>query len=244
MATTLHKIVTGMLLKKRLPIHFYIEFLTYCAAGLRELQFDTMGNIQTLKLPINSYGAVTVPCGMLDIIKLGIPNGQYVRPLASRIGMNRLNNYDDNGTIIPYDADNFFTGFCNGYAVHHNENWENTGRFYGNRGNGVNTFIWVKERNEIQINIAIQATEVILEFITDGSECDNATKVNAYAIATLEAYANWQETENKRGASEFEKSQDRKKFDHEHGLLRARLNPLTVADIKYIWNRNNHGSIK
>lgn len=239
--TTLHKIVTGILLKKRYPIHFYIEYLTYCASGLRELHFDSMQEVRTKLLTINSYGAITCPCDMMDWIKIGVPNGQYVRPLATRPGMNRLNNFDTTGAIIPYDDTDFFTGYVPFGSIY---SPNDLGRYYGSRGNGDNSFILVKERNEIQINVSIDATSVILEYLSDGTDADNATKVNPYAISALEAYADWQEEENKRGASDYSKRMAQNKFDYQHSKLRGRINGLTAADVKYIWNRNTHGSLK
>lgn len=240
--TSLHKIVTGYLLKKRYPIHFYIEFLTHCASGLTELHFDTLQNVQTKLLPINSYGAISVPIDFLDWVKVGIPNGQFVRPLASRTGLSRLNNIDSSGNIIPYDIDDVLGNFLSGINI--NEKYENTGRQYGTRANGVNTFLYVKERGEIQININISATNIVLEYISDGSENNNATKVHPYAIATLEAYMNWQNKENSRSTGAGEKQRARSQYDHEHRLLRSRLNPLSKADLTYIFNSNTHGSIK
>ena len=240
--TSLHKIVTGYLLKRRYPIHFYIEFLTYCASGLTELQFDTLQNIQTKLLPINNYGAITLPFDYLDWVKVGISNGQFVRPLASRSGLSRLSNLDTSGNSVPYNSDEFVWNSVSGLNI--NEKYENTGRQYGGRVNGDNTFIYVKERGEIQVNLNIQAANIVLEYISDGSESDNATKVHPYAIATLESYMNWQNKENSRTVGAGEKQRAQSQFDHEHRKLRSRLNPLSKADIIHIFNSNTHGSIK
>lgn len=238
---TLDSIVTGILLKKRYPIHFYVEFLTYAASGMRELSFDSLKNIRAKKIPINTYGAIPCPCDYMDWIKVGIPNGQYIRPLSSRPGLNRLNNFDTTGTKIPYTEDNFFSGFIPFGVVASNSF---IGGFYGNRGDGSGTFLYVKERNEIQINVSVDTTEVILEYISDGTESDNATKINPYAIAAIEAYCDWQETKNKRGAGDYAVAQAQRNFDYQHGKLRGRINGLTAAEVKYIWNRNTHGSLK
>lgn len=240
--TSLHTIVTGLLLKKRYPMHFYIEFLVYCSEGLRELNFDTLGNVQTALLPINSYGAIAMPSDYMDWVKIGIPNGQYVIPLSNRSGISRLNNKDVNGNIIPFGDDLTYNRI--GWAVHYNDNGEFTGRMYGNKGSNVNSFKEIKERGEIQINLDLDATQIVLEYISDGSCCDNATKINPYAIKTIETYALWQHDENSRSAGEGQKQVKRRAYDHEHHILRARLNSMTKADILSIINKNTHGSIK
>lgn len=249
--TSLHKVVTGYLLQKRYPIHFYVEFLVYAARGLNELHFDTLGLVRTVKLPINDYNAITLPCDFMDWTKIGIPNGQFIKPLANRSSMTRLNNYDEQGDKIAYNSDDetiFGTLFSLhgglGYSVRYNDKLESTGRVYGSRGNQTNTFKYLRERNEITVDSDIAATEVVLEYISDGQEADNATQITPYAIATLEAYMNWKHKENGRTYNEGERMRAQRQFDHQHSLLRARMNPLTIDDIKAILNKHSHAGLK
>lgn len=244
--TTLHKVITGYLLQRRYPIHFYVEFLIYAQRCFQEIHYDTLGNVRTKKLPINEYGAVTLPCDFMDWCKIGVPNGQFVKPLANRPGLSRLNNFDSNGTKIAYpEVNNVFNGIYGGWnTVRYNDQLESVGRNYGSRGNQLNTFKVLLDRNEIQVNIDIQANEIVLEYISDGQESDNATKITPYAISTLEAYINWKMKENGRSYSEYERTRAQRQFDQQHRILRARMNPLSIADIKSIINKHSHGGIK
>jgi len=249
--TSLHKIITGYLLQRRYPIHFYVEFLVYANRGFQELHFDSLKNVRTKKLPLNSYGAATLPCDYMDWSKIGVPNGQFIKPLANRPGLSRLNSFDDTGEKVAYPSEDdpafrspfgLYVGL--GYSVRYNDKLENTGRLYGSRGNQSQTFGVFVERNEIQVNIDVNATEMVLEYISDGQEIDNATMVHPYAIHTIEAWINWKHKENNRSYSEGERMRAQRQFELQHRILRARLNPISVADIKAIINRNNHAAIK
>jgi hypothetical protein len=55
--TTLDKIVRRNLLAKRMPLHYYIEYLVHASSCLRELTFDSLKIINTVELELNDYYA-------------------------------------------------------------------------------------------------------------------------------------------------------------------------------------------
>lgn len=250
--TSLDRIVKGMLISKGYPIHYYMQFLYWGSRGYEELHFDSLRSIKTVKLPINQdYKAVTVPCDFMDWVKIGIPYGQFVRPLISRPGISRLNNFDDDGNKVMYGDTNgvsssFFDGlFFNGYTQVYNENGEFTGRIFGaGIGDNPYTFNYVEERNEIQLHETLAATDIILQYITDGTSIDNATMITPYAKAAIEAYINWQQKEHSRVYGDGERERARQLFNKQHALLRARKNELTKDKIIGIVRKHTHGSIK
>jgi hypothetical protein len=64
--TTLDKVIRGFLLQKGYPIHFYIDMLAHAYRCFEELHFDTLGNVQTRKIAVNSYKAIPLPCDFMD----------------------------------------------------------------------------------------------------------------------------------------------------------------------------------
>jgi hypothetical protein len=261
----------------------------------------------------------------MDWIKVGVENGQFVKPLINRPGMNRLNNYSSGnivefGTVTPgsdytdgtytnvpltggtgtgataditisasnvtvtlvsqgqnytdgdvlsasnTDLGGTGTGFSvvaslkvpfppvganfvsswpwYGFTVQWNDRLEYTGKNYGARVDRTDTFSIIPERNEIQLHNDIKATSIILEYISDGSEIDNATQITPYAKSTLEAYMNWKHKENGRSYGEGERLRAQREFDHQHRILRARINPLTIQDFKAAIYRNTSGAPK
>lgn len=332
MYTNLDKIVKGYLLQRRLPIHWYIDFLIYAQRCFEEITFDTIGNVRVQRLPINELGAATLPADFMDWTKVGVQNGQFIKPLFQRNGINRLKNYENFGVIatlgIPLGGSLYTDGTYNnvplingsgtgatanivvagaqvtvctlvnpginyavgdilsalntdlgstgsgfsipvatitqtnqttfpdavgafgniygwwGYTIHYNDKLEFTGRMYGAAIDRTDSFKIIPERNEIQLHQNLCATEIILEYISDGSEIDNATQVNPYAKATIEAYINWKYKENNRSYGEGERQRAQMQFDHQQRILRGRTNHITIADIKSIIYRNTLGSPK
>src|ERR1043165_7280773 len=100
--TSLDKIIRRNLLAKRLPLHYYVEFLVHASACLRELTFDSLHVINTVKLALNSYFAADLPCDWIDWTKVGLMMGQYVQPIPQRESINRLRNQDSQGNYITY----------------------------------------------------------------------------------------------------------------------------------------------
>ena len=79
------------------PIHFYIQALKSASDCLRELTFDTLQNINTVKLAVSETGVAELPCDFVDHIKIGVERGQYVKPLVQKDGLNRLQKTDNTG---------------------------------------------------------------------------------------------------------------------------------------------------
>lgn len=241
---TLDGIVRGYLLKKRYPMHYYIECLVQSAECLSELHFDSLRNIRIQELVIGEYGAATLPCDYMDYTKVGIPNGQFVKPLTQSEGLTRLNNYDDNGDKILFPDQQVNSNYGFGNFVWYNDKMETTGRFYGGLSNDTNVFKILKERNEIEVHNGLNSNTIVLEYISDGSEVDNATQINPYVKMTIEAYIEWKYIQNSRSHGIGEEQWAMKKFEHERKIARGRLNDITMSDIKNAIRRNTHASIK
>lgn len=233
--TTLDTIVKGLLIKKQYPIHFYIQFLYLSTRAFEELHFDTLNNIQTKKLTANEFGEIDLPCDCMDIVKVGLPSGQYVRNLYQRDGINSLANYDSNDNQIPYGQDSFDLHILDNmlfknYLIYP---FDNRGlRFYGMGANDdTQSFKYAPERNKILLNQSVGEKTIILQYMTDGTDADNATMVDPRAKATIESYVLWQYKEGSRAYNEGERERAKQQFQSEHARLRARKNSMTKEDI-------------
>jgi hypothetical protein len=196
---TLDIIVNNVLLKKGYPIHFYLQALVYAINGLRELHFDSLGVVKSEKFQVNDYKAIKLPKDYVDYVRIGVENGQFVRSLPKREGINRLNNYDG-GQKILFSEPSTWAGYG---AV--NEYGENLGQLYG-LGEVTTGFKVIKERGEIQFDQNI-GDYVVLDYITNGTSYDNATNVNDYAQAAIEAFIDWQFKAHNRSYSGSEVQQ-------------------------------------
>lgn len=251
--TNLDTIVKGLLIGRGYPIHFYLQFLYYGSRIFEEIHFDSLQSVKTVKIDINDYGAIPLPCDFMDWVKVGISNGQFIRPLSSREGLTNLNNFDSTtGKKIPYgqqidgfDIATFDTAFFAGAQTYYNDNGEFIGRMFGvGSGDNAYTFKFLPERNEIQLHEQVPATSIVLQYMTDGSCIDNATMITPYAKGTIETGIIWQYKENSRAYGSGERREARLQHEHQHLILRARKNELTKDKIFAIVRRHTHGAIK
>lgn len=261
---TLNNIVNNVLLRRGYSIHWYMQFLVSAKDCLRQLTLDAVPSINTVLLDVvvdGGYKVVTIPDDCVDWTKIGVRVGQYVQPLLPRESINRLHNYDSStGGIIPYDnvtdisttAENtdLFAGFNSPWYNWDTVTWDTygefTGRFYGFSGAGgeTDTYKWLPERNQIQLNENLWVDKIVLEYISDGMSCDSATKVNVYCQDTIEAYILWQMKENNRNYSPGERQIAQAEYIRQLQILLARTNGLTIDVIRRILNRNYRASIK
>lgn len=244
--TTVDKIVRRNLLAHRLPIHFYIENLVHVTSCLRELSFDSLLLINTVELPVNDYFAVDLPCDLVDWVCCGVKRGQFIQPITQRDSINPLHAYNFQGAITTYsepDTNNFDFPFWPGFWMFQNVDdlGENTGRFYGyNPGLVPNGFKYLPERNQIQLTESFNTDTMVLKYISDGQNADNATQVDYYAQNAIDAYVNWKRSKN----ADIEKSLEGAAYYNQRRILRARKNSLTPWDIRQILFKNYRASIK
>lgn len=245
---TLDNICRSTLMQCGYSLHYYIQALKSASDCLRELTFDTLQNVNTVNLTISDSGAADLPCDYVDFVKVGVPYSQYVRPLVQKDSINRLQNKDSSGNVIPYsdnESDDFL--FVPSFYVSDfiNDNGEPLGRLFGfNAGWIQDGFKILRERGQIQVDQQLCATSIYLEYISDGQCSDNATKVHPYAQKTIEAYILWQFKQHSRAYGSQERELAKNEFSTQRRILRARMNGLTAQDIKRIVRKSYSATIK
>ncbi len=250
--TSLHKIVTNILLKRRYPLQYYIEFMVYCKDGLRETAFDLpILALRYCVLPVNQNGnTVDFPNDYQDYTTVSAWVDGYIRPLVETDDLQLIPNYDSEFNIQPYSqgiASDPGTGnqynFPNGiggywWGVNWNSFGENTGRMFGGVGGMYDTFRIDKSKNQIKINEALCINNIVLEYISDGMDADSATHIDSYAQMAIEQFAMYQFKEHNRTYSAGEAENERQKYIQEVQILRARLSDITVDRLKRIAQGN------
>lgn len=245
--TTIDKIVRGVLIQKRWPLHYYLECAKHALDCLRELTFDSLRIVNTVELTINEDGYYAdLPCDYVDWTKVGLKIGQFVQPITQRDSINRLHNYDSQGAIINYgDATDAITDypFWPGYWMYQNidDLGENIGRLYGyNTAVANNSFKILRERGQIQFNESTQTNTIVLEYISDGQTSDNATQVDPYAESCIESYISWKTSPS----GDNDRSPEGRSYANARRIFRARKNELTLVQIRQILYANYRMSQK
>jgi hypothetical protein len=236
---TLDNIVRSALADKGYPMHFYLQFLTYGVDALRELNMDVLQNIKSVRLPINSYNAATLPNDYVDYVRVGNEIGQYIYPWGEkRESYNRLNKFDSQGTKISYGdieaqngvLPNNWEGFW--YTNYVNDKGEHLGRIFNNRPSFRESFTIIRERGEIQLDTSYTGKEIVMDYISDGMSVSASTSIHPYAFATIKAYIFWKQKAHNRHYSLAEIRDAEDKFYNQLRILRARMNSIDVNDIR------------
>ena len=248
---TLDNIVRAALSERGYTMHWYLQFLQFGIDSFRELNFDVLKNVKSVRLPVGSYQAVTLPCDFVDFVRVGNELGQYIYPHGEKQdSFNRLNKFDANGGKIPYgdiESENGFvpndwqgfwgTTYVNSYGEH-------TGRIFNNFSGFRDSFVVLRERNEIQLDVSYAGKEIVLDYITDGVSTDATTAVHPYAYDTIKNYIFWRMKENARQYNLQERQLAKEAYYNSLRTLRARMFSIDVNDIKRSLARGYNAAIK
>lgn len=254
---SLDKIVKNILISRGYSIHWYIQFLVYAKNILREIAFDCNIIAGRYKLlPIENF-RVELPNDYVDYTRVSVRVDQYIHPLTEDDSLQLVPNYDDEFEIQPYNEgvassangsgiSGYYSGYAYPFSTWFMTNWnnwgENTGRNYGGIGAYIDNFRVDKYTNTIKINEQLcGATELLLEYISNGMDADSATHIEAYAQEAITAGAMWQFKENNRTYSSSEAEMERQKYIQQVQILRARLSPLTTDNLKRLIQKNQRG---
>lgn len=236
---TLDKIVRSALTDRQYPMHYYLQFLQYGIDALRMLNFDVLQNVKSVRLPVNSYKAVTLPCDYVDYIRIGNEVGEYIVPWGEkRDSFNRLNKLDANGNKIPYGDVQAYAGLLPAdwegfwYTNYVNDKGEHLGRIFNNISTYPNSFVVLRERNEIQLDVSYTGTEITMDYITDGLSANASTSIHPYAIDCIKSYIFWKMKEHSRAYGLGERQVAKDDFYNQLRLLKGRMNGIDVNDIK------------
>jgi len=247
--TTLDIITRRGLLENNLPIHYYSEFLIHGSSALRELTFDTLKVINTVKLPISTYGSCDLPDDFVEDVGVFFDDGGTLSPIAHNNGISPLRLHDTtSGAFVPptgsdntqQDSSLFFGSSGSLWFWNVNDFGEPTGRYFGANGGTNIGYKVIKERRQIQLSSGFIDGAIVLQYISDGQSIDSATQIDTQAIATIRAYQEWKRSPNAN--NEF--SPEGRGYYNQKRLLRARLNDLSLHDIKNIIRKNYTAAIK
>lgn len=247
---TLDKLVRGVLMSRNYPMHFYIQFLHYGAQALRELNFDVLQNVKSVRLPVNSYKAATLPCDFVDFVRVGNELGQYILTWGQKNSFNRLNKFNSSGDKVSYgDVEkentllpNNWEGFW--YTNYVNDKGEHLGRIFNNKPSFRTSFEILRERNEIQLDVDYDGKEIVMDYITDGLSVDASNAIHPYAAATIEAYIIWKMKEHSRSYNLSERQLAQQEYYNQLRILRGRMNNIDVNDIQRTLSGNYGPTIK
>lgn len=234
--TTINSLVRSSLVSHGLTLHYYVTFLHFALQGLREISFDTIGKIATVKLAPNAFNEAELPPDYIDYIRFGWLRNRYLIPISSTRSYVRTPNIDSTGKQIAYSSGEgalVSAATFDPFASYHISPYgEDLGRLYGLGGGTRNDiFQLIEERNIVIFGDKFDSTDTLyMEYLSAGNYADADAVFHPYAESTLEAYIKYRYAEQ-RTSRLADVNRAQKDFYNQYRLLRARLNGLTKEDM-------------
>lgn len=243
----LDMVVRGWLFNRQYPIHWYAQALKYAIDCLTDLHiYHDARIVNTKLLPVRDDNSAELPCDYVQFIRVGLPNGQYNRPLTTNNNMSSLVFGDESGKRVkPNNVDTGLPTSWNHqmYESYINEYGERLGRWF-NHDDNTSTYKIVLERGEIIIHPKFNTRHIVLEYISDGIDADAATRVWPGHMQYIYAYISWRLKEESRQYSDQERERAKAQLATELRKVRAQSEALTIEDVRGIIRRSFTGTYR
>ena len=243
----------------------------FALRGIREIGFDVIPKIKSLKLAVSAQDEVVIPDDFTDMIKLGVVHSDgnvYVFGENKHINMSRSINApatqqvfntgpldiaeneiddrsDDKGPTVGFGTSN--AGSNNNFDsyIFRNYIYENqVGRLYGMGGGHLHGEYRINlDRNRIELSTNNDFTEVVMEYIADEARSSDPM-VHVYAEEALRSYIYYKLCERKSTVPANEKARARSEFYNERRKARARINNFTKEEALKVIRKNYKQSPK
>lgn len=218
---------------------------TLAVRGIRDMGFDLMKRVRSLKLTINSaLSTVDLPDDFVDLCKIGMVGSDglvyvfgenkninysqaYVTPLTDSDNDCVWDRVDSKGTITP--SGNSLNG--NESYLFRNYLYENSyGALYG-LGGGMYSgeYRMNYDQNRIELYPAGLGTEVVIEYIADEARSQSPS-VHLYLEAALNSYIYYKIIERKSTVPTYEKQRARQEYYNERRLANSRLKSFSKEE--------------
>lgn len=226
---------------------------TMALRGVRDMGFDMLKVVRSLKLPINSAtDSVTLPDDYVDWTKVGVVGTDglvYVLGENKNINysqkystVNDLN-YDQDGDGL-YEredsktsttggspvADSGITDGMNSYIFRNYIHGDDAGRLYGiGGGKYYGEFRVNLNQNRIELKTNSNLSELVIEYVADEARSANP-RVHVYAEEALRAYIYYRIIERKSSVPANEKARARAEYYNERRRANSRMKSFTKEE--------------
>lgn len=165
---------------------YFAKFLGFAKWGFRELKLDQAQEVKTVRKPISDVKTVTLDPGIVDWVKIAVPCGQYLKTLSVNADLSKEERTLGNPPLTEqWPLDSLPNGLDFGeYGGYFFANYNGSSLFsigggipsqglmqFVDRGNGC---------KEILLDVPLNATELVIETISDGINVCGETIVGAY----------------------------------------------------------------
>ena len=212
--------------------------------GVRELGFDTLKVVRSLKLSVSANNTVTLPDDYIDWTKVGsVGTDGLVYVLAENKNLNMSQKYStingisydtDGDGLLEREDDKTSTGGAsmttNDYVFRNYYNNREVGSLYGYGGGHFQGEFRVNlDQNRLEIESNSNITEVVIEYISDEARSTNP-RVHVYAEEALRCFIYYKIIERKSSVPANEKARARAEYYNERRKANARMKSFTKEE--------------
>ena len=227
----------------------------YALRGIREMGFDMMQRIRSIKLSVNSNDTVDLPDDFVSLSKIGVVGADgVIQVLTSNPNINISQKYKttSGGTLIDSDGDGVYdrvdaksptldTEKLNerDYVTFSNYVYQNNvGQLYG-LGGGiyVGEYRLNHDQNRIELSVDDKITDVVIEYVADEARSENPT-VHIMAEEALRAYIYYKIISRKSNVPGGEKARARAEYFNELRRANSRLKSFGKEDALQVIRKN------
>lgn len=225
-----------------------VAIRNYALRGIREMGFDIMKRIKSLKLEVNKDNqTVELPDDFVDYTKIGVVGADgIIYVFGENKNMNKSMKYVVDASGNPIDSDNdgvydredaktvansrpSLTDFET-YSFRNFLYQGNLGRAYGVGGGQYSgEFRMNYEQNRIELYSSANYDEVLIEYVADEARSKNPS-VHVYAENALRSYIYYRLIEKKASVPMAEKARARQEYYNERRLANARIKSFTKEE--------------
>jgi len=218
----------------------------FALRGIREMGFDMLKRVRSLKLTINSNDTVDLPDDFVSLTKVGVAKQDgLVYVLGENKNINYSQKYDTDtaGNPIDSDGDGLYdrvdaktASSGNGifgdddYIVFSNYIYQNNvGQIYGLGGGFYEGQYRINDdQNRIELS-GVQATDLVIEYVADEARSINPT-VHIEAEEALRSYIYYKLVERKSSVPMGEKARARQEYYNERRKANARIKAFSQEE--------------
>lgn len=219
----------------------------YALRGIREMGFDLLQRIRSIKLSTGANNTVDLPDDFVNLLKIGIVGSDgLVRVFGENKNINYSQKYktDSAGNNLDSDGDGVFdredakTGSTAGgilggddFLVFSNYIYQNNvGQIYGLGGGFYEGEYRLNlDQNRIEIATNSAASEVVIEYIADEARSINPT-VHVQAEEALRSYIYYKLIERKSSVPMAEKTRARSEYYNERRRANSRMKSFSQEE--------------
>jgi hypothetical protein len=226
---------------------------TMALRGVRDMGFDMLKVVRSLKLPVNSAtDSVGLPDDYVDWTKVGVVGSDG---LVYVLGQNKNINYSQKYATVDslnYDqdgdglferedsktsttggspvADSGITDGMNSYIFRNYIHGDDAGRLYGiGGGNYYGEFRINLDQNRIELKTNSSISELVIEYVADEARSSNP-RVHVYAEEALRSYMYYRIIERKSSVPANEKARARAEYYNERRRANSRMKSFTKEE--------------